>query len=354
MSESTESATADDIEDAGRASAADERALGLPFPAVVGLFVVSGAAGLVDQVCFSKYLSYIVGSTAYAVSAVLAAFMTGIAFGAHFGGRVSAKIRRPLVAYGALEVFVGVTVAVTPIAFEGLTGLYAGFARRAPDSLALLTALRWFVAFALVALPTAAMGATLPVLTRALAEREDERERRLGGLYAANTAGGAVGALLGAYALLPSLGLRGTLVLAAFASALVGGLALAFGRRAEATVAPRAGADAVGPLGLGREPSRLEGAELALLAFLSGCLVFAAEVVFTHLLALVVGNSAYAFGLILAVFLVCLFVGAERSGWFERRIGRAALGVGLAFTGLALAVTLPVWDRLPRVFAASA
>ena len=43
-----------------------------PFALTLALFVLSGATGLVDQLCFSKYLSYIVGSTAYAVSAVLA------------------------------------------------------------------------------------------------------------------------------------------------------------------------------------------------------------------------------------------------------------------------------------------
>jgi spermidine synthase len=332
-----------------------ERALGLPFPAVVALFVVSGAAGLVDQVCFSKYLSYIVGSTAYAVSTVLAAFMTGIALGAHFGGRVSARIRKPLAAYGALEIAVGLAVAVTPIAFETLTALYAGVARKAPDSLALLTALRWLVALAIVVLPTAAMGATLPVLTRALAERDEQRERRLGALYAANTAGGALGALFGAYFFLPALGLRTTLVLAALTSMLVGGLAVFWGRRAEsiAAVPPRTEAQDERPTTRGRDPERIESIELGVLAFLSGCLVFAAEVVFTHLLALVVGNSAYAFGLILAVFLVCLFVGAERAGWFEKRLGSAALPVGLAFTAFALAATLPVWDRLPRLFSAA-
>ncbi|HVR19071.1 MAG TPA: fused MFS/spermidine synthase, partial [Polyangiaceae bacterium] len=342
-------------EDAGRTSISFESALGVPFPAVVTLFVVSGAAGLVDQVCFSKYLSYIVGSTAYAVSTVLAAFMTGIALGAHFGGKLSARVRRPLAAYGALEVFVGVAVVVTPFAFDGLSSLYAGVARNAPDSLALLTVLRWFVALAIVVLPTAAMGATLPILTRALAECDAERERRLGALYAANTAGGALGALLGAYLLLPVLGLRGALMGAAFASMLVGVVSLVLGRRAGSSVAvprPTEASKSLAAEGAG-EVGGLETFELGLLAFLSGCLVFAAEVVFTHLLALLIGNSAYAFGLILAVFLTCLFVGAERAAWFERRLGKAALGVGLAFTAFALAATLSVWDRLPSVFVAA-
>jgi spermidine synthase len=338
--------------DSGRVSASSEGALGIRFSALVGLFVVSGAAGLVDQVCFSRYLSYIVGSTAYAVSTVLAAFMTGIALGAHFGGKLSARIRRPLLAYGVLEVFVAVAVVVTPFAFDAVTELYARIARTAPSSLALLTALRWGIALAIVVLPTAAMGATLPVLTRALAERSDDRERRLGVLYAANTAGGALGALLGAYLFLPALGLRGTLVGAALASGLVGVVAWYWGRKVEPLAAPRAD-DSERPLlgELARDIGRLEAVELSVLAFLSGCLVFAAEVVFTHLLALIIGSSAYAFGLILAAFLTCLFIGAERAAAFEARLGKAALGFGLAFTAFALVATLPVWERLPRLFA---
>jgi spermidine synthase len=347
----TESAqTLEDSDDAGRVSVDPARVLGVPFPALVSLFVVSGAAGLVDQVCFSKYLSYIVGSTAYAVSTVLAAFMTGIALGAHFGGRVSAKIRRPLLAYGVLELAVAAAVAVTPVAFDGLTGTYAELARKAPNSLALLTVLRWLVAVAVVVVPTAAMGATLPVLTRALAEHADERERRLGALYAANTAGGALGALLGAYLFLPALGLLGTLALAAGASGVVGALSVFWGRRAESIGAVPPPTAAEIPAVRGRDPDRLLALELAGFAFLSGCLVFATEVVFTHLLALLIGNSAYAFGLMLAVFLVCLFFGAARAGWFERRLGSAALAVGLAFTAFALAATLPAWDRLPGIF----
>src|SRR5688500_6960634 len=78
----------------------------LPFRATVALFVASGAAGLVDQVCFSKYLSYVVGATAYAVSAVRAAFMTGLALGAYLGGKASLGVKRPVVVYGVLELVV--------------------------------------------------------------------------------------------------------------------------------------------------------------------------------------------------------------------------------------------------------
>ena len=73
-------------------TSAPARALGTnDFRVLVGLFTVSGAAGLVDQVCFSKYLTYVVGATAHAVSAVLAAFMTGLMVGATVGAGSPSK-----------------------------------------------------------------------------------------------------------------------------------------------------------------------------------------------------------------------------------------------------------------------
>jgi spermidine synthase len=322
-----------------------------PFAATLALFVLSGATGLIDQLCFSKYLTYIVGSTAHAVSAVLAAFMTGLAIGAHIGGRRSVKLERPLLAYGVLELIVALSVGLAPLGFALLTPLYVSLAKLAPDSLALLSALRWVIAMLLVVVPTTAMGATLPLLSRLLsADDVERRERRLGALYAANTLGGGLGALAAAYLILPALGLKGTLVASAGVSALIGVAAIAIGRKLRAAEATPEAMDqdrAEAKLG---SPSNAELALLAGLALLSGWLVFASEVIFTHLLALVIGNSAYAFGLILAVFLSCLFVGASRAPALGRRLGDAALSWGLVGAGAALALTLPLWDKLPLFF----
>lgn len=333
-------------------ASAPHAAIGPPISLTLALFVLSGATGLIDQLCFSKYLSYIVGSTAYAVSAVLAAFMTGLAIGAHFGGKATVKVRRPLRAYGVLELVVAVAVASTPFAFRFLTPLYADLARSLPNSLVGLSLVRWLTALGLVVIPTMAMGATLPLLSRSFDTGEDSdeasalRERRLGALYAINTLGGAGGALLAAYVILPTLGVDGTVFASAAGSALIGVLALVFGSRL--LVAPHA--VTTEHTSGEREPAVREQRSLFFLAFVSGCLVFAAEVVFTHLLALIIGNSAYAFGLILAAFLSCLFLGASRAAWAQRRFGDAALPLGLAASGLGLALSLPLWDKLPYFF----
>ena len=324
------------------------------FSLVATLFLVSGATGLLYEVAFSKLLAYIFGATAYAVSTVLAAFMGGLALGAHFGGKNAARAARPLMVYGALEVLVGLVCAATPGVFTLVTSAYVALAHAAPGSLAAVTAARAALTALVVVIPTVAMGATLPLLSRVIARRDGDTPdpsagRRLAGLYAINTAGGAFGALASAYAILPLLGVRGTMRAAALANIAIGLVAFFIGRDATSAAndvaAPtRRSADVT-------DAKPLENERLLLtLAAASGFLVFAAEVVQTHLLALLIGNSAYAFGLMLAVFLVCLSVGAARTPAFARRHGPAALSRGLAFAAIALAATLPLWDQLPRLF----
>lgn len=328
---------------------------------IAALFVLSGGASLVDQICFSKYLSYVVGATAHAVSAVLAAFMAGMALGAHLGGRLSSRVRRPLVAYGALEIAVALSVVVTPFAFGGLTPLYVALVRALPSSLAAVSVARWLLAALVVVVPTTAMGATLPLLARLVEDRSSVRARgrALGVLYASNTLGGAIGALASAYAILPALGLRATTFAAAGVSALVGVAAVLLGRRHVASSAARAPLEADVSEQRGVEPpasgDRTDDGSAGVLAaaamaLASGGLVFACEIVFVHLLVLLVGSSAYAFGVILAIFLVCLFVGASLAPAFERVAKDGALALSLGLSALALTASLPVWEHLPAFF----
>jgi spermidine synthase len=287
-----------------------------PFRVALAMFLVSGATGLLYEVAFSKVLATIFGATAYAISTVLAAFMAGLALGSHLGGRTAGRIRRPLLAYGVAEIFVGAMCAATPFAFDALASAYLALARNA-GSLALLTATRGTLTFAVILVPTACMGATLPFLLRAFAG-DVGGERRLPLLYAINTLGGAAGALLSAYVILPELGVRGTMRAAAVVNVVLGLVAIWLGRSAEhrraVTAAEAASTDA-------QPIPRV----FLFIAFASGFLVFAAEVVDTHLLTLLIGNSAYAFGLMLAAFLVCLGVGAARSRQLAERHGDRAL-----------------------------
>ncbi|MGD0526026.1 MAG: spermidine synthase [Polyangiaceae bacterium] len=323
-----------------------------PFAVLGLLYFASGAVGLVDEVIFFKYLSLAFGATAHASSAVLVAFMGGLALGAMAAARFDARVKRPLLVYGALEVAVGALCAVAPWLFGGVTRLYASMAG-GTSSLATLELVRTGLAAAVVLLPTVAMGATLPLVARVAAAgagATDDGARRVASLYAANTAGGAVGALLGAYAILPALGLATSLRAGALVSAAIGATAMLLARGAPAS-APASEAEATPPAA---QPSSAGAVPLGVFvaAGASGLLVFASEVVFVHLLALVDGTSVYVFGLVLAVFLVALAAGASASRALEGRAGPAALSASLAISGLVLAACLPVWDRLPDLFVA--
>ncbi len=315
---------------------------------IAPLFLLSGGTALLYQVAFGKQLATIYGATAYAVSAVLAAFMGGLALGSYVGGRVAHRVARPLVVYGVAEAAVGAVCAITPSMFEAISSAYGRFAGSIPGSLVLLTALRSLLTGGVVLVPTVAMGVTLPMLARALAAHGEDGEgsrRRLATLYAMNTFGGALGAVLSAYVVLPSLGIAGTMRAAALVNVVIGVVAVAVGWRGDASRAD----DTSTP----DEPSVTpipEGRLLAALAFASGLFVFAVEVVDTHLLALLIGNSAYAFGLMLAVFLTCLSLGATLAGAVDRRLGNAALPVALIAASLGLSCSLPIFGQLPRLF----
>ncbi len=312
--------------------------------------MTSGATALLYQVAFGKKLATIYGATAYAVSAVLAAFMGGLALGSHLGGRFASRVRRPLFVYGVAEVLVGLVCALTPLFFDVVASAYRALVAATPDSLVAVTVVRATLTAMVVVIPTIAMGVTMPMLARALAGATaldaETSKRRLAALYAANTLGGAVGALVSAYAVLPWLGLTNTMRAAALINVAIGVTAMLLGRDADGVGTAGDSEDQADALA-GELPDR---GLLAGLALASGVFVFGAEVVDTHLLALLIGNSAYAFGLMLAVFLTCLGAGATVAGWLERRFAAAALPMALGAAALALLATLPLLGRLTLVF----
>ena len=66
-----------------------DRTEGLPIALILALFFVSGALALVYEVVWSRMMMHVFGSTALAVGTVLAAFMTGMAAGSWYIGKIA-------------------------------------------------------------------------------------------------------------------------------------------------------------------------------------------------------------------------------------------------------------------------
>lgn len=302
------------------------------------LFFLSGACGLTYQVLWLRLLSLVFGVTVHAASTVLASFMAGLALGALLAERLAAR-GHPLRVFAALEGGIAVSALATPALLALATGVYRALSGAFPDALAPLTVARFVCSSAVLLVPTVLMGATLPVLSRASVVRASG-EARLGVLYAVNTAGALVGALLTGYVLIGGLGMQRTFVLAAAVNLLVAAGAYWLSREgsdpspADSGTAQE-GSDPSRPdtAGEGSDPSPPEAVSAtALIAVMavSGFAALALEVVWFRVLVQFLPATSYAFTTMLATVLAGI---AGGSALASRQLTRGHVGAGtLALT----------------------
>ncbi|MEE8304659.1 MAG: fused MFS/spermidine synthase, partial [Candidatus Tectomicrobia bacterium] len=183
-------------------------------------FLLSGSAGLIYEVVWSRLLGLVYGNTTLAISIVLAAFMAGLALGSAMLGRYADRHGQPLRLYALLEWGIGAYALLLPLLIAGLPGL---------SSLTRHPLIRFLITFLLLLPPTVAMGGTLPVLSAVF--RYGKVASQAGRLYAWNTFGAVMGVALAGFVLLPHLGMRRATLVAVALNALAGAVALAVARR---------------------------------------------------------------------------------------------------------------------------
>lgn len=316
---------------------------------LVGIFFFfSGLAGLVYEVVYAKALGVTFGGTALAANTVLMTYMGGMALGAWWGGMLAERSSRPLMLYAWFEAAIGLYAAVTPMLFSSMQALYVMLATDSPPDAAWLTALRMGLGAAVLGVPTVLMGATLPLVFQCLRAMGIPTGRAIAPLYGANVLGAAVGALFGGYALLPAVGRDGATYVAAVISLMVALYVIErIKREGEPAVLVSALMGGVSAAGLVSAPSGRQGVGALAVLGIGGVVTLALEVVFMHLLAVVAGNSVYAFGLMLATFLAGLALGSGVGERLMRRMDRVSL-VTWAQCGIALTILLTafVWDGM--------
>ena len=133
--------------------------------AILAVFVLSGAAALIDEIVWSRQLVLVFGNTTQAVSAILTGFFGGMAIGAAVGGRIADRVRSPLRFYGLLEIALVFVVLVTPFTFGLIHEAYRGV-YPALESTPYLALARLVLAVLALAPATIMMGATFPTLVR--------------------------------------------------------------------------------------------------------------------------------------------------------------------------------------------
>ena len=271
---------------------------------------LSGAASLTYELTWIRELTLVYGGTLYAISAVLCAFMSGLALGAWCLSRwLRGKDTRGLFRlYGYLEGAIGLYGLAFPWILDLTTPLYPVFVAIAGGSDAVLHLLE-FLWGALLMLPaTFLMGATLPVLgTWAIGGKADTIQAEVSWLYGMNTAGAVAGCLLTQFLALRWFGVSGTTWMAVATNALVFLLCMVFepdtirGKSAVAEKTPPPAQESIS--------TAASGFLLALFGF-SGMVALSSEILWTRVLVIPLGSSLYSFALILAAFLFGIAAGS--------------------------------------------
>ena len=270
------------------------------------LLLVSGAASLIYQVLWIKQLTLVVGAEVLAVTTGVSAFFAGLALGGWVFGRLADRQQHPLRVYASLEI--GVSILAVGATF--------GLAHSAQPFAALqehFGALAWLLPFALVGMPAALMGGTLPVLMRAVAPSAMHIGRAGGRLYAANTAGAIAGTLAVPFVLIPALGVLGSALAAAVLNAAAAAAALFLGRSMHAAVAVAASPSSAAPA---NDRDRLA----IVLYALAGGIALGYEVVWSQAIVQFISTRSFAFSIVLATYLCGLVLG---SALVSRHVDRA-------------------------------
>jgi len=293
-------------------------------------FFLSGLAALIYETAWTREFAFVFGTSELAVATVLAAYMAGLAAGAAVGGRIAARTRRPLALYGILELGIGVAALLVPLAISLATGLLVAlfggqesFEQGSPLGIAIFYLVATFV---IVMVPTMFMGATLPLLSRHAVTSESQIGPRIGALYAINTAGAVAGTLFAAFVLLPALGIRQTVYVAAAVNALVFVIAIYLVRIARLEDTPAPAEDA--------SPIRFH--PILPLMTLSGALSFTYEVLWFRLLSQLLGGSVYAFATMLASFLLGIALGSAVASRLAVSVARSQRAFVFCQLGIAV------------------
>ena len=322
-------------------------------PLVLFLTLLTGFTGLAYEVTWQKYLAILLGAHSEATASVLGLFLGGLSLGYWLFGALTRKLAQrgrrigrpaPLLAlYGLVEASIGIWCLLFPSLFPLVRGASIWLTT---GSGAWGFAVDVGLAATLILPGATLMGATIPILTQALARSLDDATRVHALIYGWNTAGAFAGALATGFILIEWLGLGGVQHAMGVVNLAVGGTILLLGlRRSELAVLERSDTPALHP-----GVFAVYGA----VALLVGFSMMVLQTVVIRMGALSFGSSEYTFSMVVATFVLCIalgsFVVSSRVRISSRALRVSLWFLAVLFAGLyVLLGAAPYWAHLLRV-----
>lgn len=187
---------------------------------LAGALMLAGFAAMVYEIAWSRALVLVLGSSTYAFSMILAAFISGISLGSFIISRIEhLEIPTGRMLAGCTAALAAAGLCTLPLLAQlpmWMMDLLLDFS----NQWWLLQAVEMMLVMLVVGLPATLMGTTFPLAAR-IAVRGSRFTRSLGRLYAANTAGNIAGSFCAGAILIPVFGIENTIALASQVIAVV-------------------------------------------------------------------------------------------------------------------------------------
>ena len=321
----------------------------------------SGMATLVYELIWFRYLTLVFGATLYALSAVLCAFMLGLAGGAWGMGRILAKSdgsKRLILWYGIFEGLIGLYALSFPLGLELLEKIYP-LVLPADGQAGLMVHIMEFLLGTFLMLPaTLLMGATLPLVSCwAVGNEKQQVFSKISLLYGWNTFGAVFGCLFTQFFAIQLWGVQGAIWFGVLLNALVFLVCFVCGRifyqvDQQHISVKKNNNNSVADEDIGN---------INLLVFVmfaySGMASLSSEILWTRILVFPMGTTLFSFALILATFLSGIAFGSlvarrllGESNWILKFI-LIEISIGLVCIGiLPLLENLTEWTSLADRF----
>jgi len=309
------------------------------------LLALSGFSALVYEILWTKHLTLTFGATMPAISSVAATFMAGLALGGFLFGRFADRSVNLFRLYAMLEFGIVISALCFPFALHWVEGIYIFLNQLYPESSFFSNSFRLLFSALLLLPPAACMGGTLPVVCRLFVGPRFSAP--VGRLYAINTIGAVAGCLGSAYFLVPALGLAATGYIAMATNLLIGAAYLFLAKGPQKVLE----STAVNPL-VSSPSNSAECRWLLLCVTILGALGLGYEILWTRVFLLFLGNTTFAFAIILGIYLAGLSLGgALYARWLSRRPNQHRLFQQMmALSGLFILATAPFYDQLAYLF----
>ncbi len=301
------------------------------------IFFLSGASALIFESLWFRLVGLSLGNSVWSASLVLAAFMGGLALGNGLVARLHRRVSHPVRLYAALEFAIGVGGIAVVLVLPQLPNVLGPALGSLVDMPAWLNAVRLTVAFGILVIPAVAMGATLPVLAQALSRQNPNFGANIGWLYGWNTLGAMLAAFSTELLLVPAFGILNSGLFALVFNLTAAFIALRYSQTHETVPMPGPSRPDV-PRVIGVSSRRYIA-----VAFLSGALMLALEVVWFRFLLLTLDGTSLIFAVMLAVVLAGIAVGGLAAAQLFQRDERAYRWLRHVSAASAAFVVLTYW-----------